>query len=58
MAPLRRLIACVRSWWQPADAAPQEPPVPGRPGGKVGNTKREESGAALTTHPNEGIGHW
>lgn len=37
-----RLTKTLKSWWQ-REAPPQEPPVPGRPGGQVGNSRRTGS---------------
>lgn len=56
MSFIKRLAKTLKSWWQPGDPLPQEPPVPGRPGGQVGNSRRTQSNEGMG-HPNQGGGN-
>ena len=49
---IQRVVKTLRSWAEQSDPVPQEPPVPGRPGGAVGNSRRTESsgGESLSNH--------
>lgn len=53
MSLIKRLGRTLSSWWQQNDPLPQEPPVPGRPGGQAGNSRPTRSdGEAL--YPSQG----
>ena len=53
MSVINRLARRLKSWWQSNEELPREPPVPGRPGGQVGNTRPTPStGEAI--YPSQG----
>ena len=54
MSLIERITKTLKSWWQPGEPPPQEPPVPGRPGGRVGNTRRTESNKGMTPQNHSG----
>lgn len=53
MSLIDRITKTLTSWWQPREL-PQEPPVPGRPGGAVGNSRRTESTKGMTPQIHRG----
>ena len=50
---VNRLGKRLKSWWQSNEELPREPPVPGRPGGQVGNTRPIRS-AGEAIYPSQG----
>lgn len=55
MNRIRRLASAFGAWWNSNEELPRTPPVPGRPGGKVGNSRpRASTGEELTSRNHSG----
>ena len=53
MSFVNRLVERLKSWWQSNEELPRKPPVPGRPGGQVGNTRPTHSTGEVI-YPSQG----
>ncbi len=53
MSFISRMAGKLKAWLQSNDELPREPPVPGRPGGRVGNT-RPSPGTEESRFPDQG----
>lgn len=52
---IKRAAKALKSWGQQKEPLPQHPPVPGRPGGQVGNSRPTRSDQEVL-YPSQGGG--